>query len=93
MSGGQVPPHERSATMHCLQTTGVCQHEHLVCVNGADPRNRATGTEKVIIMGDINIGWLDEQAKEEEWQRVVGSIPDDSGHRRANPGQLPPLRL
>ena len=22
-------------------------------------------------MGDINIDWLDEQAKEEEWQRVV----------------------
>ena len=27
--------------------------------------------KEVIIMGDINIDWLDEQAKEEEWQRVV----------------------
>ena len=27
--------------------------------------------KEVIIMGDVNIDWLDEQAKEEEWQRVV----------------------
>ena len=27
--------------------------------------------KEVIIMGDISIDWLHEQAKEEEWQRVV----------------------
>ena len=27
--------------------------------------------KEVIIMGDINIDWLDKQAQEEEWQRAV----------------------